>query len=324
MSVKQTIPDYIACIREGVPELIESWQPQWLESEEAWTRGCHLRPFSVEDQYVLSLMLDNQLRWQEYTPQSILMDNLGTILPIMYSTVQELYTSTFLSEIASWQPIDDKDRATVDFIDKGGTSHREVMRPLIMTFSSDQEFGLCQVCSSPPKGTPLSRCDDPYKMKEFRYLWKKTFYQEVLRRLYGACHLSIECENLLDAGKIFPFNFVIASDYLFETHIRRQPTFVRIEDGLQPEKDIPGYRGIIDNCVVVVDPGLDNNLEKNRALVGYRKSYVEAPLILSPYIPFFVTDSVIIGEALKRLRSVVLSCGIEVVREDLLSWVTIK
>lgn len=67
----------------------------------------HLRQFSKFDAYALGKMLENFETWRKAMPESIVMDNLGRVLPIALDLISAAYSTSIMPVIASTQPIDE-------------------------------------------------------------------------------------------------------------------------------------------------------------------------------------------------------------------------
>lgn len=67
----------------------------------------HIRDFSKFDAYALGKMLENFEVWRRSMPESIVMDNLGRVLPVALDLISAAYSTSIMPVLASTQPIDE-------------------------------------------------------------------------------------------------------------------------------------------------------------------------------------------------------------------------
>jgi hypothetical protein len=67
----------------------------------------HIRKFNKFDAYALGKCLENFETWRRMMPESIVMDNMGRVLPVALDLISAAYSTSIMSVIASTQPIDE-------------------------------------------------------------------------------------------------------------------------------------------------------------------------------------------------------------------------
>jgi hypothetical protein len=67
----------------------------------------HIRKFNKFDAYALGKCLENFETWRRMMPESVVMDNLGRVLPVALDLISAAYSTSIMSVIASTQPIDE-------------------------------------------------------------------------------------------------------------------------------------------------------------------------------------------------------------------------
>ena len=69
--------------------------------------GRHIRKFNRFDAYALGKMLENFEMWRKSMPESIVMDNIGRVLPVALDLISAAYSTSIMPVLASTQPIDE-------------------------------------------------------------------------------------------------------------------------------------------------------------------------------------------------------------------------